>query len=709
MKEYHGPLTDLSLFIKGEPPVSDKLNAYTTTYSDDINIIAKQLDYLAASVINSNNIFAAEIEQENNFINRIKSKAKILQMYSSGPSNDLYYLGDSFDSSDYIDFSKSENKDKLPLVENGRVTLGIGKVNRWIPRSAVVEAGSNGFFGSNHSVYMSSGTDLNYKYHFIDNPTARNINHINDNNPLTFFEYEQINILQKTSGSKDFEYKYLVNSGSDLPETYVDWSQFNSTSLKLNLSLERETAEKANYINIVPYFGTTDSQSKNVLVNKIEVIDELNQAHDVLPRPIYISSTFIPSTIDSAKNFYYREAKINFAERKIKKINIHFEQVESSDVKVKHVYFRPDPTLASNTPYANQTRFSPEEPTVVSSMLYPEVSWSGISYNISELVPQVNQPNLFKAEVYNTKSIDVSLTRDIPSRTGFTVKVKGLDGSFYRITNRFFENFNSETSKLSGFNSITNSNYKDYVSNGRVLSDGGYVDPYLSSINSSDIGATPTSGATQLLTDIDAIVTWFNTTTADGTPAQKCLKLNLDPTFTAVREETNSSDTRTDNRRYRVQLIREFEVLDAQRRNISLRDISVGYETYLDSVEVISRRYDLPSEIEYLTISSESDFSGEFNGTSSEYIKYYISVDDGSRWIPISSIEDPFSSIPEVIAFNLNIDRNFRIPGVSYYNQPDIPASIKSFIVKLELTRPSGTNITPIVYSYKVGAKVRQL
>ena len=630
-------------------------------------------------------------------------------MYSSGPSNDLYYIGDSFDSSDYIDSSKIESKDKIAVIENGKISLGVKDLITWTPRSIIINSDSNGISGSNHTVYSDSNSDLNYKYHFIDNPTSRNINHIKDNNPITFFEYEQINLIEKSSQSKNFEYKYIVNSGPNIQTTYTDWSSFNSDSLKLSITLERESSERANYVNIIPYFGTTDSNSKDIIVHKIEVIDDLDQVENILLKPIFISSTFIPSSIDSVKNTYHKEAKITFSERKVKKINILFEQLNHSDIKIKHVFFRPDPVLAANTPYANQQRFSPEEPTVVPSMAYPSVPWSNITYNVSELIPQINQPNLFKAEVYNTKSMDVSLSRNIPSRTGFVIKVKGLDGSFYRITSRFFENFNGESLKLDGYSSINDNNYREYISSSNVISNGGYLDPYLSSINSSDLSGTPSSSVTQLNNELNAIVNWFNSTNSDGTKQQKYQKLKLDPTFNAVKEEADSFDRKADTKRYRVQLIREFEILNAQRRNISLRDISVGYETYLDSAEIISRRFDVPSDIEYITMSAESDFSGKSKATTSEHIKYYISVDNGNKWIPISSIEDPFTSVPEVIAFNLNIDRNFKIPGVSYYNQPDIPSSIKSFLVKIELTRPTGTNITPVVYSYKVGAKVKQL
>jgi hypothetical protein len=36
-----------------------------------------------------------------------------------------------------------------------------------------------------------------------------------------------------------------------------------------------------------------------------------------------------------------------------------------------------------------------------------------------------------------------------------------------------------------------------------------------------------------------------------------------------------------------------------------------------------------------------------------------------------------------------------------------VPENPKSLIVKIDLEKPSGENISPILYSYKVGVKVR--
>lgn len=629
-------------------------------------------------------------------------------MYSTSPASDLLYFGNSFDSSDYIDFSKMDNKDQIPLITNGEMSLPVLTKKSWVPRSVIIDEGSNGYLGNNHAAYASPDAEAGYEYFFVKNPTSRSKENIRDNNPLTFFEYEQINIpaKNKTQGSNDYEYQYIVKSLPDTPVVYDDWSSFKGSSLMLNIVLERETAESANYILITPYFGSGSYISKDIIVNKIEVTNELNQVENIISQPIYISSGLIPNSLDRVKNFYYKEAKVSFAERKVKKIKIYFEQKDATEVKIKHVYYKPT-TL--NNPYSHQARFNPQDPKILPGLPYSSIGWQKdkIIYDKNQLIPSIDKPNFFKAEVQNTQKVDVKLYRNIPIRTGFCVKVKGTDGLFRRITTRFFDNFSSGSLNQSTYNDINDDNYTEFVSAAKVVSNGEYLDPYLSSYSTQDLNGTPTAGALSNSQELDQIVNWFNTTTAQGTKEQKYAKFNLDVNFPAVKEDTDS-ETKEEMKPANTDLIRQYEILDGQRRSIGLRDITVGYETYSDKATVITKQYDTTSDIEYMTISSESGFSGATVASISDYLKYYISLDDGAKWIQISSIENEFASVPEVIAFNQNIDENFRMPGVSYLSQPDVPASIKKFILKIEMTKPTGTNISPIVYSYKVGVKVKQ-
>ena len=693
------PLSVFDPFIKGEPPVSEKFNKFTRNFANDLNIIAKHIDYLSAGAIKAFNLFTSEIEQENKFTNRIKSKIKVLQMYSSSPANDLYYVGNSFDSSDYIDYNLIENKDNIPLIRNGEMTLNVTNSKIWNATSITVDPQSNGIPGNNHAVYSTSDVDNTVRYFFKDSPTSRNLNNIIDNNPLTFYEYEQINVLRKPENAKDFEFEYL---GTQDNSKYI-WSSFSQDPLKLVLVLENQYPEYANFVNIVPYFGSNNYISKDIVVKEIEIIDKNDVVTKVLNgKEIYISSSLIPNSLDKSTNFFYREANIKFDQKIVKRIKIYLEQVDYTDTKIQHVYFKPVNNSSSKNPYINQNRFDPMSPSVTAADLtYPDISWdpNKISFNSKQFVPSIDQPNFFKSEVSNTVGpVDISLSRQIPLKTGNSVRVKLINGSYAYITGRFFQNFDTNTLINYSNISLTNVDYlpSQYITSSALLSTGGYANPFISQLSDSD-------------PILDQIVTWFNSTTSDGTKSEKYSKFGLDPAFAAEKIEVRSSDLSNQNKRYLVSLLRQYEILDAQRRSISIRDITVGLEEYSPKSQMISRSFDFSSDIEYITMSVDSSFSGQIEANTSDYIKYYISIDGGSKWIQLSAIEDEFKGIPEVLSFNQNIDEKFKIPGVEYFNAPAIPSSVKSVLVKIEMLKPNGQNITPIVYSYKVGAKVKQL
>lgn len=646
-------------------------------------------------------MFNSEVEQENGFINRIKSKVKLLQMYSSSPANDIFYFGGSFDSNDYINYAKIENKNNLPLIENGAMTLPVVSVKNWIPRRVLIdEANSNGVEGNNHAVYATgSEQGERYRYFFRDVQDTRNINNIIDNNPLKFYEYEQINVLNKPSNAQSFEFKYIINSSSSSTQQTFDWSSFSSEPLKLTLEFDSETSSKANYVKITPFFGNANYISKDVIVRKIEVTNSKNEVEEILRgKPIYISSSFIPSSIEASRNFYYREANIKFLQREVKKFKIFFEQVDSTQVKIQHLYFSPEPSTDSTNPYRGQSRFNPYAPAVGSNY-FPDIPWSQqLDFNLSSVVPYINSPNSFKAEAgrsVNVVSAPVKLQRQVPKKSGKTIKFSIPNESDRYITANLFLKYTTidNSGAIAGYEGIDSSKSDFYVST---------TAPNTDNRNSGFIAET--NDGIQILNEI---VEWFKNS-VQATQSQKLTKFNLPQGTTIEVVDIRSTDTSTNTFQKSINLTRNYEHLDAQRRSISLRDVSFGYEEYGNYAEMISRKFDLSSELEYVTISSEVAYSGDLSSSSQDLVRYYISVDDGSTWKRISPIENEFDGIPEVLAFNQNIDQTFRLPGVEYFNQPSIPSSIKGFIIKIEMFKASGENIAPMVYSYKVGVKVRQ-
>lgn len=270
--EYHSLITEINKYstdpiskydqvIKGEPPSSEKFNRFISSVADDLNIIAKQLDYQSAQLVSLYNLFNSEIEKEYQFANRIKSKIRILQAYSEAPSEDLYYFGDSFENMDFIDINKIP-RNLIPLIKNGNATLPIVSTSPWNVRTiSIVESESNGFIGNNHAVYAKENVDSNYRYMFEDNSSIGLIQNITDSNPLTYFEYEGVNIdkVEKNkNGAKDFEFTYISESLVDgkKTRTYNNWSEKDLASpLTLTLKLKADKTRKANSITVIPYFG----------------------------------------------------------------------------------------------------------------------------------------------------------------------------------------------------------------------------------------------------------------------------------------------------------------------------------------------------------------------------------------------------------------------------------------------------------------------
>lgn len=274
--EFHSLITEINKYstdpiakyeqvIKGEPPSSEKFNRFISSVADDLNIIAKQLDYQSAQLVSLYNLFNSEIEKENQFTNRIKSKIRILQAYSEAPSEDLYYFGDSFENMDFIDIDKIP-RNLIPFIKGGNATLPVVNTSSWNVRTiSIVEESSNGFIGNNHAVYAKENVDTNYRYMFQDNNSVGLLQNVTDSNPLTYFEYEGINIDESEkikNGAKDFEFTYIAQTLVDGRKvlSYKNWSQKElNKPLKLTLKLKADKTRKTNSVTIIPYFGRSRS------------------------------------------------------------------------------------------------------------------------------------------------------------------------------------------------------------------------------------------------------------------------------------------------------------------------------------------------------------------------------------------------------------------------------------------------------------------
>ena len=763
-----GPMTKFDPYIKGEPPISSKINKFSKDLANDMNVIAEHVDYLVAKTINTFNLFSTEIENEKRYAERIASKAKILQMYTQSPSNDVVYLGDSFDNADQVDFNRVKINFN-PHIYNGSFSLPIVKSRLWSPNRVSITS-SDGFMGNNHQVIRSTSSDgtSSYRYIFESNPTISSVAGIIDSNPLTYFEYEALNV-DRDSGPvnkntvSDNEFSYVTGTRSDVTQgagSLTNWSNYDLTKpLVLTVVMESNVATNANSIDIVPYFGS----SNFVKVNQIRIFKEDGTSEDILDKAIFIGSSFAPLTIESAQNYFYNKATVKFSERKILKVEVIFEQDSIQDIDIKHLYWKPNYPQDEETesPFYGLSRFNPD---VLSRDIYEEVT-----YNKDIIIPPLHQPNKFKANTNNPGSIKVTLKKKPVVYNAYIITFD-IDGEKVYFQNwttdlndpdryiqwkvspdfeaplnaddpRPVKYFQSESDANQEYQSVISfiNGIKQPISTTGTVSSVAGAGPWTATITGMtdvqllEVGAyiTATDGTGKLFGGTPQSVrvseitssTSIKYTVTGGTPPVPGTVTGISRTnfvsissssFPTASELLNIINPAVEYITHTgvgrtlepvVPITAETEMYRAKRLAIGIMDISVSYETYADQAEIVSTPYLFDAPVEAIMLSVETNIDNTFSNKIN--INYYISA-DGSNWMKISPVQLDTQGIAEVIVFNKNIPDSYQIPGVAYLNSPKVPNIVNKIYVKIEMIKNKNTNITPLIYSYELIAKVKK-
>lgn len=592
----NSPLTKLDLFNLGEPLSSSKMNKFINSVREDINICAKQLDFLNAKTVSIFNLFTEEIEGEKKYCERILSKTKILQMYSSSSSNDMVYFGDSFENADYIDIAKMK-VNLNPTINGGSISLRIKETpNIWKANKITINK-SNGFIGNNNLAIrkktstVNSAVDIgNYEYSFLNSPSTSLASSIVDGNPASHFIYEAILIDKATKADRGKnEFCYIVDDSSivEAPmKSLVDWASHEiSEPLVLDVVLESAASEKANSIMIRPYFES----SKMVKIKNIYITDFSGKTEDVLAGEHYIGLSMNNLTKEAFNNYSLNFATFQFNERRVKECRVVMVQDYSQKEQILHTYWKTnyDSSNSDSSPFYGTERFNPD---------YLNKDFQNtVTYDKSKIIPMLTNPNVFKKNNILSKSISVNVQ--------------------------------------------------------------------------------------------------------------------------AVSKQ-NVSQIKNDTFNVPIKIARE--VLQVDRMSIGIRDISLAYQEYEPAAEIISKPYNFDSPVEAVMLDINSNAAEMIDNGG--YIESSISVDGGNKWISISPVQSGYSygktnkfSIPEVLCFNQNVSNGFKLPGVQYLNYPsttirsvsyEIPNQVKNILVKINITKGTG-QVSPLVYSYKLAAKVK--
>ena len=578
---------------------------------------------------------------------------------------------------------------------------------------------------------------------------------------------KQVDDTLGTVSRRDYEFLYSDNTTS-VNKSFINWSSFDKTKpLKLTVEIQtpNKKSEYINHISIVPFFGYDQIASiKNIKITSIKLLDETeNKTTNLFSNEsVYIGSDISAPSLSLKNRYFYNKGVFKFEKIKANKIYITFEQSEFKEVTIKHAYWTPYETrdLATQgaVKWMGQDRFTASA-IVSDANNYKSES---VSWDKTIVVPFIGKPTEKKSSTTNIVRVNVKyfeLTNRLINTINFVKDatttcyyrqlkyIQGV-GSFrvFVSSKAVAEKYTDQTTANSVLSTILQENAADNKTGPLVIivpaeQD---IEEYVNTIKKKITSVSAASGTATITcqqahglavndyvyintsSDLDIMTRGkykvsaisglsFSVAISTGTLALSQLansffiKVVNSPIATSLTRET-SQDTADAQKNKDLFLRRNFEYLKADRAAIGIRDIFVGYEAYADVCEIVSKPYKIYGKLELLSLQVEDqspvelDSSGEIIGTSK--IDYYISVDNGSKWIQISPMEKNFAGIPEVLAFNQNLSSTTSLSQIAYFNSPEVPQEINSVIFKAVMKKDRVVNSTPIIYSYKIGMKV---
>jgi len=582
-----------------------------------------------------------------------------------------------------------------------------------------------------------------------------------DESPTTFFEYEalyvdknqpSINTSQPSVNRPVHEFQYL--SGNNV----IDWSSFDTTkTLKLTVELTstKSAGENVNYISIIPFFGYDDvslnARIKNVKITSLKLYNSnTNRLFDIIQNnPVYIGGDVSGSTINNYKNYFYNKGIFRFPEVTVNKVYITFEQDSFNDVEIKNPYWIPYTSSQPGAPlWRGQQRFNPEA-NMPDNFVAGSTKWTK-----EALIPSLDRPLAIKGSSTDSIRLDLSYSVNQPSTNNRLKMTKSTDQFVYYDKKETFktkeyyifraaasinlnqssvlsvkaaieadpdkrpcvflgENETLATKKidLSNISVVAGSPAVFTVScaESHNLSLNDYI--YIFGAVQSGNNYYSFDKAYQVSAVSNSITFQFQSTEA-GIPSGSAAATEITclPLYTKASSSNLSTDqvsaTVPQNRTEQVFLKRNFEIIKAKRASIGIRDIFVGRELFSDKAEIISKPFYVYDDVDLISLEVADQIPNTEDSSTS--IDYYISVDDGLKWIQISPIQRNFVGVPEIVAFNQNISGTARMPQIAYYNYPEIPNPIKSIRFRAVMKKDRNSNATPILGSYKLGLRFKQ-
>lgn len=151
-------------------------------------------------------------------------------------------------------------------------------------------------------------------------------------------------------------------------------------------------------------------------------------------------------------------------------------------------------------------------------------------------------------------------------------------------------------------------------------------------------------------------------------------------------------------------LLQKTEYFKGQRWAIGIGGIAVNQNQYFNTSTMVTKRIYVTGTIDRVALDADVQVPNDFD-TSTNWVTFWVSPDDGVTWYQISPIQDNLNNISEIIAFNDPLPAQFKEPNVTYAST-NSPVTFLRF--KIRLSSPASiTNETPVVNDYQLKIRLQ--
>jgi hypothetical protein len=153
--------------------------------------------------------------------------------------------------------------------------------------------------------------------------------------------------------------------------------------------------------------------------------------------------------------------------------------------------------------------------------------------------------------------------------------------------------------------------------------------------------------------------------------------------------------------------IPHVEAFDGWRWAIAIRDINAMSNEYAEYSSFTSINYELNNPISEVSLEVKETIPKEFYiydlSKTNEWIKYYMSFDNGTTWHRIAPLSHntEHDFVPKIISVNSGISKEQQNPDKTYV---DYDHDVKNVMIKVELYRPKDSigTATPVLHNYTI-------